>query len=148
LLLKNPSVAPARKVRLLVGWGCAGVAAGLLWHLQFPIIKKIWTSSFVLSTAGLSSMLLALFYYVIDIRNHRNWCRPFVWIGMNSITIYLIVRFVKLEDIAKCFVGGEIHSGLESMHHGLGDLVTALLALCFSFLICRFLYQRKIFLRV
>jgi predicted acyltransferase len=154
LLLKDsgrsqgPSVAADRKVRLLVAWGCAGVVAGLLWHLQFPIIKKIWTSSFVLFTAGLSSLLLALFYYVIDIKNHRNWCRPFVWIGMNSITIYLIARVVKLEEIAKCFVGGEIRSGLENTRPGLGDLVTALLALSFSFLICRFLYQRKIFLRV
>lgn len=148
LLLKNPSVEPSRKFRLLLIWGGAGVIAGLLWHLQFPIIKKIWTSSFVLFTAGLSSLLLGLFYYLIDIQNHRNWCRPFVWIGVNSITIYLIVRVVKLEDVAKCFTGGEIHSGLENMHQGLGDLVTALLALCFSFLICRFLYQRKIFLRV
>jgi len=148
LLLKNSSVAADRKVRLLVAWGCAGVVAGLLWNLQFPIIKKIWTSSFVLFTAGVSSLLLALFYYVIDIKNHRGWCRPFVWIGMNSITIYLIVRVVKLEEIAKCFAGGEIHTGLENMRPGLGDLVTALLALSFSFLICRFLYQRKIFLRV
>lgn len=148
LLLKNPSVAPARKVRLLIAWGCAGVVAALLWHLQFPIIKKIWTSSFVLFTAGLSSLLLALFYYVIDTKNHRDWCRPFIWIGMNSITIYLIVRIVNLGHIANCFVGGEIHSGIENMHSGLGDLVTALLALCFSFLICRFLFQRKIFLRV
>jgi predicted acyltransferase len=124
------------------------LATGLLWHLQLPIIKKIWTSSFVLFTAGLSSLLLALFYYLIDIKNHRGWCRPFVWIGMNSITIYLIARFVKLEDIAKSFTGGEIHSGLENIRPGVGDLVTALLALCFSFLICRFLYQRKIFLRV
>jgi len=148
LLLRDPSVAPARKVRLLVAWGCAGVVAGLLWNLEFPIIKKIWTSSFVLFTAGLSSLLLALFYYLIDIKNHRNWCRPFIWIGMNSITIYLIARCVKLEEIAKCFTGGEIHSGLENIRPGLGNLLTALLALFFSFLICRFLYQRKIFLRV
>jgi predicted acyltransferase len=148
LLIKNPAIQPNRKVRLLVVWGCAGVVAGLLWHLQFPIIKKIWTSSFVLFTAGLSSLLLAFCYYVVDIKNHRDWCRPFVWIGMNAITIYLIAHFVKLEGIAKCFVGGEIHSGLENMHHGLGDLVIALLALGFSFLICRFLFQRKIFLRV
>jgi predicted acyltransferase len=147
-LIKNPAVAPARKVRLLVMWGCAGVVAGLLWHLQFPIIKKIWSSSFVLFTAGLGAMLLAFFYHVIDIKNHRDWCRPFVWIGMNAITIYLIAHFVKLEAIAECFVGGEIHSGLEKVHLGLGALVTALLALGFSFLICRFLFNRKIFLRV
>jgi predicted acyltransferase len=148
LLIKNSSVEPARKVRLLVLWGAAGVVAGIFWHLQFPIIKKIWSSSFVLFTAGLSSLLLAFFYYVIDIKNHRGWCRPFVWIGMNAITIYLIAHFVKLEAVAKCFVGGEIYTTLERIHHGLGALVTALMALCFSFLICRFLYQRKIFLRV
>ncbi|MEO8351873.1 MAG: DUF5009 domain-containing protein [Chthoniobacteraceae bacterium] len=148
LLIKNPSVEPARKVRLLVLWGCAGVAAGLLWHLQFPIIKKIWSSSFVLLTAGISSLLLAGLYHVIDIKNHRAWCRPFVWIGMNAITIYLIAHFVDLDAIAKCIVGGEIHSALDHVHHGLGALVTALLALCFSFLICRFLFNRKIFLRV
>ena len=148
LLIKNPAVAPARKVRLLVLWGIAGVVAGLLWHLQFPIIKKIWSSSFVLFTAGISSLLLACFYYVIDMKNHRGWCRPFVWIGMNAITIYLIAHFVKLEGIADCFVGGEINAALERVHPGLGALVTALLALSFSFLICGFLFQRKIFLRV
>ena len=148
MLIKNPSVAPARKVRLLLFWGVGGVVAGLLWHLQFPIIKKIWSSSFVLFTAGISSVLLALFYHVIDIKNHRLWCQPFVWIGMNAITIYLIAHFVKLGDIAECFVGGEINTRLEQIHHGLGALVTALLALGFSFLICRFLFNRKIFLRV
>jgi predicted acyltransferase len=147
-LIKNPAVTPARKVRLLVLWGVAGVVAGILWHLQFPIIKKIWSSSFVLLTAGLSSLLLAFFYYVIDIKNRRGWCRPFVWIGMNAITIYLIAHFVKLEKIAQCFVGGEINSTLEHIHPGLGALVAALLALSFALLICWFLFQRKIFLRV
>lgn len=148
LLIKNPSVASERKVRLLVLWGFAGVIAGLLWHLQFPIIKKIWSSSFVLLTAGISSLLLASFYHLIDIKNQRDWCRPFVWIGMNAITIYLIAHIVDLGGIAECFVGGEIHTALESVHPGLGALVTALLALGFSFQICRFLYNRKVFLRV
>jgi len=120
----------------------------LLWHLKFPIIKKIWTSSFVLLTAGISSLLLAGFYYIIDVRNHRGWCRPFVWIGMNAITIYLIAHVVSLGGIAKRFVGGEIGKGLEGLHHGLGALAAALLALGFSFLICRFLFERKVFLRV
>ncbi len=148
MLLRNPSVEPARKVRLLVAWGCAGIALGLLWHLQFPIIKKLWTSSFVLFTAGISSVLLALFYQVIDIRQRRRWCQPLVWIGMNAITIYLIAHFVKLVPIANCLVGGEIHTGLDRVCPGLGDLTTALLALVFAVWICRFLFVRKIFLRV
>ncbi len=148
MLIKNPAIEPARKVHLLATWGITGLVAGLLWHFQFPIIKKIWSSSFVLFTAGISSLLLAIFYYVIDIKNHRTWCQPFVWIGMNAITIYLIAHFVKLEEIAECFVGGPVSSALENIHHGLGALVTALLALSFSFLICWFLFRRKIFLRV
>jgi len=148
LVLRNPSIEPARKVQTLLIWGVAGIAAGLLWHLQFPIIKKIWTSSFVLLTAGISSVLLASVYHLVDVRNHRAWCQPFVWIGMNAITIYLVAHVVSLGGLAKRFVGGEVHTALEGIHHGLGALVAALLALSFSFLFCRFLYQRKVFLRV
>lgn len=148
MLLKNPAVEPMRKVRLLVGWGVAGIALGLLWHMQFPIIKKLWTSSFVLFTAGISAVLLAVCYKVIDFQQKRRWCQPFVWIGMNAITIYLLVHFVKLDAIAKCLTGGEVHKALEGVHHGLGDLATALLAVCFAVWICRFLFVRKIFLKV
>lgn len=148
MLIRNPAIDPGRKVRLLIGWGCVGIFAGLLWHLQFPIIKKIWSSSFVLFTAGISAVLLGALYHLIDVRQHRAWCRPFVWIGMNAITIYLITHFVSMELIAKRFVGGEIHTALEAVHPGLGFLMRALLALFFAVLICRFLFQRKIFLRI
>lgn len=148
ILLGNPTIDPKRKVRLLMAWGIAGIALGLIWHLQFPLIKKIWTSSFVLFTSGLSAVLLAVFYKVIDIGQHRKWCQPFVWIGMNAITIYLLVHIVKLDALAGRLVGGEIHAGLEGIHPGLGSLVTALLAIAFALWICRFLFVRKIFLRV
>ena len=148
MLLRNPAVEPARKVWLLVGWGIAGIALGLLWHFQFPIIKKLWTSSFVLFTAGISAVLLAIFYKVIDIQQKRRWCQPFVWIGMNAITIYLLVHFVKLHAIAGCLTGGEVHNVLEGAWHGLGDLATAVLAMFLAVWICRFLFTRKIFLRV
>jgi predicted acyltransferase len=148
LLLRNPQIEPSRKVRTLAMWGVAGIVAALLWHLQFPIIKKIWTSSFVLLTAGISSLLLAFFYQVIDVSNRRAWCQPFVWIGTNAITIYLIAHVVSLDKLAARFVGGPIQKALEGTHHGLGNLVVALLGVTFSFLICRFFYQRKIFLRV
>lgn len=148
LLIRNQSVEPARKVRLLLLWGCVGIAAGLLWHFQFPIIKKIWTSSFVLLTAGISSVLLASFYHFIDVRNHRKWCLPFVWIGTNAITIYLIAHVVSLDGLAKRLIGGNVNAFFEGIHHGLGALLIALLGLSFSFLICRFFYSRKIFLRV
>lgn len=148
LVIKNGLVAPARKVRLLLLWGIVGVAAGLLWHMQFPIIKKIWTSSFVLFTAGISAILLGLFYWVIDVKNFRAWAKPFVWIGANAIAIYVLVHIVNFQAFASRIVGGEIKISLDMAYHGLGDVVIALLALCFSFWTCKFLYDRKIFLRV
>lgn len=148
LVIKNGQIAPARKVRLLLLSGIVGVAAGLLWHAQFPIIKKVWTSSFVLFTAGISSILLGLFYWMIDIKNHRAWAQPFVWIGTNAITIYVFVHLVNMQNFASRFLGGEIKASIDMTYNGLGDLVISLLALAFSFAICKFLYDRKIFLRV
>lgn len=148
LLLKNSSVEPNRKVRLLILWGIAGIAAGLAWHIQFPIIKKVWTSSFVLFTCGISSIALALFYWIIDIKQIRAWAKPFVWIGMNAITIYVVGHLVTMANLARRFVGGEIATWFNGLHRGLGDLIPAVLGLIFSILFCRFLYERKIFLRV
>jgi predicted acyltransferase len=148
LVIKSGRIPPSRKIRLLLLWGVAGVLAGLLWHQQFPIIKKIWSSSFVLFTAGISSMLLALCYWSVDVMNHRAWARPFVWIGTNAITIYVIVHVMSLQAFASRIVGGEIKISLDMAYNGLGDLVIALLALSFSFAICKFLYDRKLFLRV
>jgi predicted acyltransferase len=148
LLIRNPNVEKVQKVRKLLMWGAVGIVAGLLWHLQFPIIKKIWTSSYVLLTAGISAALLGTFYYIVDVKEHRKWAQPFVWIGMNAITIYVIAHIVSLTALARRFVGGEIQASLEMARPGLGELVVALLGLFFSFMICKWFYDRKIFLRV
>ncbi|HNC98359.1 MAG TPA: DUF5009 domain-containing protein [Myxococcota bacterium] len=144
MLLQARSVAPARKVTWLMAGGAALALLGWGWHLQFPVIKKIWTSSFVLVAGGYSALLLGAFYQVIEIWNWRAWAQPFVWIGMNPITIYLIHQLVDLPGIAKRFVGGPISAGLG--HYA--DAVVALVVVLLSFAICRFLYQRKLFLRL
>ncbi len=143
-LLKS-SIGSYRKVLILILAGAACVALGWLWDFQFPVIKKIWTSSFVLVACGYSSLLLGLFYLVIDVWNLRAWAIPFVWIGMNPITIYMINNLVDLDDIARRFVGGD----LKKLYLGAyGDLAVALVSLALTFGICWFLYRRKIFLRV
>jgi predicted acyltransferase len=148
LLLKNPSLAPQVKVKKLLLWGLAGIVAGVAWHFQFPIIKKIWTSSFVLFTCGISALLLAFFYWIIDVKEIRAWSKPFVWIGMNAITVYVVAHLVSMMGLAQRFVGGEVGASMNMIHPHLGTLVAALGGLCFSILFCRFLYQRKIFLRI
>ena len=144
LLLQNKSIRDQRKVVYLTGAGMAGVALGWLWGLQFPVIKKLWTSSYVLVAGGYSALLMALFYQVVDIWKYQKWAQPLVWIGMNAITIYMAVSLVDFPKIARRFVGGELNT-----YFGVyGDLTVAVTSLLLEFWLLHFLYRRKIFLRV
>jgi len=144
LLLKNESVSEQKKVVCLAGAGVAGVGLGWLWGLQFPVIKNIWTSSFVLVTGGYSALLLALFYQVVEIWKWQKWAQPFVWIGVNPITIYMAVNLINFGAIARRFVGGDLNR-----YCGVyGDLVVAVTSLILEFWFLNFLYRRKIFLRL
>jgi predicted acyltransferase len=149
LLLKNEHVPPRRKVIWLAVAGVAGVGVALLWSLEFPIIKRIWTSSFVLLTGGLSALCLALFYEIVEVRRYRKWCEPFVWIGSNAITLYLAAQIVGFQGIATRLVGGDVKRVLDArVTEGFGSLFIALVGLLLMVLFARFLYQRRIFLRV
>lgn len=144
LLLRNNSIPDQRKVLYLLIAGVAAVAAGFLWGLQFPVIKKIWTSSYVLVAGGYAAIFLAIFHQLIEIWQWRRWCVPFVWIGMNAITIYLAFHLISFANLAKLVVGGPVQQALGSW----GDLVMALVVVAMTFTLVRFLYQRKIFLRL
>jgi predicted acyltransferase len=144
LLLKNRSIPDQKKVLYLFCAGIAGVALGFIWGIQFPVIKKLWTSSYVLVAGGYSCLFLAVFYQLVEIWQWRKWCIPFVWIGMNPITIYLVYHLVPFEDLAKCLAGGPIQGAMGSA----GELMIALVVVLLMFAFVRFLYTRKIFLRL
>ena len=148
LLLQNPSIHGSRKSAWLIGMGAAGVLLGWLWGFQFPINKHIWTSSFVLLTSGLSALLLGVFHQVIDVWKIRAWAVPFVWIGMNAITIYLAHNLIRFRDISLRLLGGDIQSALNEWSAGVGDLLVALGVLFLSFLLCWILHRKRIFLRL
>ena len=131
------------------GRGIAALALGWLWQLQFPVVKKIWTSSFVLVAGGWSLLLLAAFYYVVDVRQWRAWCAPFIWIGMNPITLYLVERVLPMNSVAQRLAGGSIKAFFDvHVAVGAGDVVLSGLTVTLVVLLARFLFQRKIFLRV
>jgi len=144
VLLGNGRLRPWHKVALLVVAGVGLAALGWLWDLQFPVIKKLWTSSFVLVACGYSSLFLAGFYLIVDVWGLRRWAAPFVWIGMNPITIYMLDNLVDVGKIAERFVGGD----LNRLFGNYGQLAVALVGLLITFGVARFLYQRKIFLRL
>ena len=154
------SSAPAhRKAAVLMGAGVVGVALGHLWGLAFPINKNIWTSSYVIFTAGGASLLLGLCYWAIDVQGWRGWTKPFVILGTNAITLFMLSGL--LVDTMGLFRV----TGSDGREVGLSryiyveyflplaapknaSLLYAIANLVVLFLILTWLYRRKIFLRV
>ncbi len=128
----------------LAGLGLGAVALGLVWSLSFPMIKRVvWSSSYVTFACGCSLLLLALFYWVIDVRGYRRWSFFFVVIGMNAITIYFLQSIVDFEAIAKLFVQGvHAHAGV------FAAMVPPAGELGLKWLLLWFLYRHRIFFRL
>lgn len=149
LLLRRRDLDERRKLQALIVAGLAALALGWIWHAQFPVIKKIWTSSYVLVAGGWSFLLLAGFYYLVDIRKARGWCEPFVWVGMNPITLYVISGIVGYRKLAPRLAGGDVQQWFDAhVAAGCGGVVVSLTALALMFALARFLYRREIFLRL
>jgi len=152
LLLRNPALTDSRKVYWLVGAGAAAVCIGWIWGIQFPVIKKIWTSSYVLVAGGYSAVLLGAFYWVVEIKHWRAWGQPFVWIGMNPITLYLVSNLMGgggYQRLANRFAGGSVKQFLNThLAAGVGELLVSIIGVLLLLWLARFLYRRKIFLRL
>jgi predicted acyltransferase len=147
-LLRDPSRGAPAKSGLLALAGFGLLATGLLWSLEFPIIKKVWTSSFVLVAGGWSMLLLAGFHQVADVWGIRRWLQPFAWLGANALAIYLVSNIVDFGALSERLAGGSIAAALNALWPGLGALVLAIVSIVLCMLLCRFLYRRKIFLRL
>ena len=149
LALMRQDIDPQQKsLRLIVG-GTVMAAAGYIWSLQFPIIKGIWTSSFVLVAGGYSLILLGAMHQIIDEWRIRRWSIVFVWIGANAITIYFLNNIIYFERFATSFVGGDIAAFFDNtIAPGTGQLISYAGGLIIAILIARFLYVRRIYLRV
>jgi len=132
-----------RKAAGLVAAGVASLAVALLWSLKFPIVKNIWSSSFVLYAGGWSLLLLALFYYVMDVRGYQRWAFFFVVIGANSIAVYLAHRFFDFRIVGDVFIHGLFrYMGVWR------PFIRQAAGVAVSWCLFWYLYRRRIFLRV
>jgi predicted acyltransferase len=123
------------------GLACLGV--GTYWAQEFPIIKILWTSTYVLIAGGWSLLLLALFYTIIDVLKFRSWAFFFVVIGVNAITIYVAAPIISFPAIARFFLGGAAkHSG------SFGPALIPIGTIVVKWLFLLHLYRNKMFLRV
>ena len=146
--LRDPARGEWRKVRLLILAGSVLMVLGFVWGLQFPIIKKIWTSSFVFVAGGWSMVLLGAFYMVADVLKLGRWLQPFVWLGSNALAIYMVSNVVNFGSLSERFVGGDVLGALNGVWGGFGDLSQALVSILLCILLAGFLYRRKVFLRL
>ncbi len=132
--------------RKTVGLFVAGIISLLLggiWNLAFPINKLLWTSSYVLWAGGWSLLLLALFYYVINVRGYRRWTLFFVVIGMNAITVYVGQDIIPFNDITGFFL-----SGCSRALGDFGPVLSEIGEMVIKWSLLYYLYRTKIFLKV
>jgi predicted acyltransferase len=130
------------KVLALLAGGVASLALGLAWGTVFPIITRLWTSSYTLYSNGWCMLLFALFYWIMDVQGYRKWAFWLKVIGLNALTIYLVQELFDFKHIADIFAAGLArHSGAYAA------LVMGVAIVASKWLFLYFLYRRKIFLK-
>ena len=93
---------PTEKVSAMFVASAACVVAGWAWNYWFPVNKALWTSSYVVLTAGMALQLLACCYWLIDLKGYRRWAFPFVVFGTNALAVFFLTGLcAKLLGIVK-----------------------------------------------
>jgi len=133
-----------KKTITLVLIGTIAILVALLWNIHFPINKRLWSSSFIMLTSGLAFLILALFYWIIDVKGIRKWTFFFKVIGLNSLAIYFAYRFIDFSFTASELFGG-LYNPLPEEWHTVFDALGAM-ALVWGFLYI--LYRLKIFIKI
>ena len=110
-----PRAAPRpldERLRQLVAAGAVLTVLGLLWALAFPINKNLWSSSYVVFTAGVACLTVGAITWLIDMRQWKRWTEPFVAFGINPITAYVGAELsaVLFDSTIKLRVAGRLQS--------------------------------------
>jgi predicted acyltransferase len=138
----------SRKVLTLVALGAVGLIGGLVWQqLGCPIVKRIWTPSWALFSAGWCCLILAALYGIIDVAGWRRWSFFLVVVGMNSIAAYMMGQLLRGWTAGRL----KVHFG-QSIFDKLGEdyaplLTNTAVGLVF-WLVCLWMLRQRIFIRV
>ena len=142
-ILRNKKTTDWQKISYIVIAGIGSVIIAIILSTFYPIIKSAWTSTFNLLAGGISFLILALFYLIIDHWGFKSWAFYFRIIGMNSIFVYLFTRMVDAWDLSEFFVGWLIKPLGES-----GNIPGILAGLLAIWLLLYYMYKKNIFIRV
>ncbi|HEV2644199.1 MAG TPA: DUF5009 domain-containing protein [Candidatus Elarobacter sp.] len=156
--LTRNDVPLAERLNALFTAGAIAMMVGLMWNWSFPINKNLWTSSYVLFTAGMGAVALAACVWLVDVRDVRWWTRPFVIFGTNPILAFVgsgvLARMIY--SLIKVPYGGKRVSLVEAIYQSFAtvlaprdaSLAFAVCIVLFWLAILTVLYRRKIFLKV
>jgi predicted acyltransferase len=155
--LQKQQVQTRTSVNLVI-WGLVCLIIGILWGFVFPINKSLWTSSYVVYTAGWALLVLALCYELVEVRGFKKWGFPWEVMGLNAIFLFVISGVVG-RILVKTSVGiGKdtistktwIYDNLFSAWAGNlnGSLLFAIANLLLWWLVLYFMYRRRWFLKI
>jgi predicted acyltransferase len=156
LFLRSSTRSDSRKALGLAVAGVSGVVLGLLWNPWFPLNKKLWTSSFVLYAAGWSLLILAVFWFLVQVRGYRRGTWPLLVFGTNAIAAYVLSELMAacLGNVRVGAHSNVLHwtaehvAALMPSYPALGSLAYSLLYVLVCWLIVLPLYRKKIFIKI
>ena len=137
---------PKKKLRILVTAGIGLIVLSLCISPFYPVIKKCWTTSYNMLSGGISFILIALFYFIIDVWGYKKWTLFFRVIGLNSIFIYLIVvgNILNVSATTTSLIGWIINP----LAVNTGQLVLTFGNIILAWLLLYFMYRKNIFIKV
>ena len=134
---------PLQKFIHLATSGIALIILAYVWMPWHPLVKHLWTGSFVLFSGGICLLMLAALYFVIDVLEYRRWTTFFVVVGSNAIAAYVSASIFDYRLIAKVFV-----SGLEKYVGPRYPFLLALGGFAVLYLLLQYLHKKKIFIKI
>jgi len=141
-ILRDKKTTDPQKLKLMYLTGACAIATALILSTFYPIIKACWTSSFNILTGGIGFLLMASFYWIIDVKGWKKWSFFFRVIGMNSIFIYLLTDLVNVGAITKYVLGWTILLG------DFGQIVSIIGSIMIVWSLLYYMYKKNIFIRV
>lgn len=132
------------KIKPLFAYAVGMWLLGWVWTFSFPSLRSNMTSSYVLQACGISTLLLAAFYLLIDVWGYSKWAFFFVVFGANSIAIYMMAHLFKFNLIGDIFVGGLCRF----FPPNVGAFISAVAAMAVMWSIMYYMYRNRTFIRV
>ena len=150
---------PAERVSWMFLIGGVLILSGLCWDIAFPINKALWTSSYVLYTGGLAIQGLAASHWIIDIHHRQSWIKPFLYFGMNAIFAFvasgILVKILLRMKITDSMGDTESlwnylyqHLYASWLEPKIASLLFAFTLVLLFYIVLRWMYGRKIFIKV